>query len=411
MRTRIGKVLCVVLSLNSCFYSTISQAQITITGGLDKGTSDLIIQLPELVRIALIKAIAEALPLIDKSVTKYLEQINKIIGDNIATGATAVQCVGVGSAKIIQTELGTSLANMLFTGRRTGLNEKTIGDYTQNLSDSISNTRKNITVDTEATQVLVAYSDLLIRAAIVRCAANMNPALLQNEPDAQIRRISVPSLEWNILIGDRDKPYCKKIHDCVVRRRDEMIKYLDAADPRDLDLSKAKELMTTVPAAPELPSSIIPFRTPSIQILDYEQILLSLRDIERAVEAAKGSRQNRAKDLWSKAVKARDLALTSVKNIQASVPGYTNEYIDNSNAVIRLAEQVKLSKTAIELATDAAKEDSSYKAGLDDLTKAMNDNIKLAENLKAAASATLARIERESFQRIISERLERRMPK
>jgi hypothetical protein len=134
--------------------------------------------------------------------------------------------------------LSTSLANIVYTGRRKGLNEPTIGNYTQGLADAISDTRKNVTVDTKATDVPVAYSDLLIRAAIVRCAANINPALLQNEIEAQIKRIFVPSLEWNILIVDRDKPYCNKIHDCIVKRRDEVRKYLEVANSRDLEVSK-----------------------------------------------------------------------------------------------------------------------------------------------------------------------------
>jgi hypothetical protein len=407
MRNRIAYIFYAVLFLTQGLYSEPSFAQITV--GLDNGTQQLISQLPDQVSKALLKTLADALPLIDKSVTSYLQQVNKILSDNISNGVTAVQCAEVGSVKIIQTELGTSLANILFTGRRAGLNEKTIGDYTQSLSDSITNTRDNITVDTEATQVLVAYSDLLIRAAIVKCAANINSALLQNEPDAQIKRISVPSLEWNILIGDRDKPYCRKIHDCIVERRNDLQRYLEAADPQDLNATKATELLKTVPATPELTYSTIPFIHPKIQILDYEQILLSLRDIQRAVEAAKATRQDRANRLWDQAKQARDAALTYVRNNQDNYSHPSDPQADSLNTVNRFPEMVRLSKMAMDLATETAQEDSVHKADADELIKAMNANIQHAENLKTAASATLAKIERDKFEAMQNQRMERSM--
>jgi hypothetical protein len=391
--------------LNLCFFSPPALGQITI--GADSGTLNAINQLPDQIRKALTQALVDALPLIDKSVTGYLQQVNKLLSENIANGATAIQCAEIGSVKIIQTELGTSLANILFTGRRAGLNERTIGNYTQNLSDSISDMRKNVTVDTEATDVLVAYSDLLIRAAIVKCAANINPALLQYEPDAQIRRISIPSLEWNILIGNRDRPYCKKVHECLVQRRADIKKFLDAANPADKTTSKAEELIATVPATPDLPSSLMPFSHPNIQILDYEQIFLSLRDIERAVEAAKVTREGRAKQRWDEAIKGRDTAVTYVNNNQDNLNHPTDLEVDSNITIQRVPEMVRLSNVAIGLATDAVKEDSRYKANSDELIKSMNDNIKHAENMKAAASANLASIERAKFDAMHSRRMGR----
>jgi hypothetical protein len=264
-------------------------------------------------------------------------------------------------------------------------------------------------VDTEATDVLVAYSDLLIRAAIVRCASNINPALLQNELDAQIRRVSVPDLEWHILIGDRDRPYCKKIRDCVVQRRNEMKKYLDAADKRDKDLSKADDLLNTVPPTPESPpSSIIPFvAAPHIQILDYEGILSSLRDIERSVEAAKLMRENRAKILWDEAIKSRDAALNYVKGNQQNISSPTDVYQDNQNAVNSFPEMVRLSNVAIGLATQSAEQNFVYNRDSQVLIQTMNDNITHANNIKAAASATLAQRERDRFEQMQNTRMER----
>jgi hypothetical protein len=172
MRTRVTTLCCFVLSMTAFYHINPTIAQLTITTGLDQGTQHFLEQLPEKIRAELIKALTEAQPLIDKSVTAYLDKFNKIIADNIATGATALQCVGVGT---VQTELKASVANILYTGRRPGLNEITVGDYTQNLSNMISLTREHITVNTTATDVLVAYSDLLIRGAIVKCADKYKP--------------------------------------------------------------------------------------------------------------------------------------------------------------------------------------------------------------------------------------------
>lgn len=375
------------------FWSTPAFAQLTITAGLDSGTKDLINQLPDKIREALVKALAQALPMIDKSVAGYLDQVNKIIASNIASGTTAVQCAAMGSAKIVQTELETSLANILYTGRRKGLNDPTIGNYTQSLSDAISDTRSHITVNTTANEVLVAYSDLLIRAAIIRCAGNMNPALLQNELDAQIKRISIPDLEWHVLIGNRDRPYCQKIYDCVVKRRDDLQKYLKTADQRDVDSSQANALMKTIAATPTPPRPGVVFdRTPSIQILDYEQILLSLRDVERAVEAAKASRQAKAQSTWSEATKARDVALLNVKNNQDNIDHPTDRYQDNTNVVNRYPELVRLSNVAIGLAKSAAQIDASYKQQSDELIQKMNENIKRADQLLATAKKNLQQL-------------------
>jgi hypothetical protein len=394
MKFRAG-LLSILLILNFTFCSTNSFAQLgpptlNITGGIDKGTQDFLNQLPDQVRKALVQAIAEALPMINANVTEWLKQVNKIIGDNIASGATALQCAGIGSAKIEQTELGTSLANILYTGRRKGLNSATIGNYTQNLSDSISDTRKQITTDTAATELLVAYSDLLIRAAIVRCAGNINPALVQNELDAQIRRISIPDLEWSILIGDRDKPYCIKIHDCVTKRREDLQKYLAVADTRDKETAHVKLMMDSIPATPELPESIIPFKSSSIQILDYEQILLSLRDVERSVEGAKSARQETAKNKWTQAVQLRAQALANVKNNQDNINNPTDVYQDNQNAITRYPGMVKQSNDAIELAKETAQQDATtYQPLSDTLIQAMNENIKHADKMKVAAQKTL----------------------
>jgi len=191
-----------------------------------------------------------------------------------------------------------------------------------------------------------------------------------------------------------------------VRRREDIKIYLAGANPVDRLTSKADELIKTVPATPKLPSSsMIAFKSPTIQILDYEQILLSLRDIERAVEAAKATREDRAKNLWNEAVKARDGALIYVNNNQDNINHPTDVAVDNQLVIQRYPEMVRLSNVAIGLATNAVKEDSTYKGNADGLIKTMNDNIQHAANMKKATSATLSAIERAQFEAMRMDRM------
>jgi hypothetical protein len=388
--------LATVLSFMS---TTPPKAQITITGGLDKGTKELIERLPDDVAKALLQAIQSALPLIDKSVASYLEQVNKILSDNINKGATAVQCAAVGSATIIQKETATSLANMIYTGRRVGLNNPNIGNYTQDLSDSITATRSHITAKTEATEILVAYSDLLLRAAIIKCAGGLNPALVQTSLDAETQRIAPPALEWNILIGDLDRPYCKAVPACISQRRHDIDVYLNNADPRDKDV--ALQIRDSIPADPAIPRSWNPLAKPPIQILDYETILMDLRAVERAVEAQKSERLKNAKALWDSAVAARDNALLQAKNNQDNLNGPRANDVDASNAIVRASGMISKSREAIDQATQAAALDPSMKPNADVLTKAMNDNIGHGNRIVAQAKAMEVQWQRAAIKAVV----------
>ncbi|MEY9402015.1 hypothetical protein ABIF66_001817 [Bradyrhizobium japonicum] len=169
-----------------------------------------------------------------------------------------------------------------------------------------------------------------------------------------------------------------------------MNKYFAMADKRDLESAHADLLKDTIPATPQLPKSLIPFRASAIQILDYEQILLSLRDVERAVEAAKSVRQAKAAQKWIDATKTRDNALQQVANNWGNLRSPTDTYQDNKNAVDRYPGMIKLSNDAIALAKEASQLDApSYKQLSDALVQAMQDNIKSADTMKAQADKQL----------------------
>ncbi|MBD9373447.1 hypothetical protein IB238_12535 [Rhizobium sp. ARZ01] len=395
-----------VLIFSTFFFSfpVISHA---ISIGLDKGTKELLDQLPEDVSKALLETLKQAQPLIDQSVLLYLQTVNKILSDNISSGATAIQCSAVGSAAIIGEEVKTSLSNLLYTAGRSGLNEAHIGDYTQNFSDSIDAMRGNINTEIKSTDVLVAYSDLLIRAAIIKCAANINPQLTQNEIEAQIRRISVPSMEWHLLVGDRDRPYCETIHQCIVKRREEIEAYLKQSDKRDVAKADAENMFKSIPPTPQLPNAGVIFdRRPHIQILDYEFVLTSIRQVERAVEAAKSLREKKAKELFDQAAKAKDVAITFVAGNQGNINSPTDKYQDNRNAIDRTPEMKKLSQDVINLATEAKLLDSNLGKDADAIIARMQENMQQAQNIHDSAVATLDELEKEGRE---AERIQRMM--
>ncbi|RWY70040.1 hypothetical protein [Rhizobium sp. WSM1325] len=358
-----------------------------ITIGLDRGTREMIEKLPSDIAKALLDTIVQAQPLIDKSVVLYLTTLDKIVADNIARGASAIQCGIVGTADLGATEFRASLASVLYLGGRDKLNQGKIGDYTQNFSDKIDEMRNRVTTSTKATDISIAYSDLLIRGAIVKCAVNISPALAQTELDAQIRRIQVPSLEWNILIGDRDKPYCQTIHDCVVKRRDEMSKYLHAADNRDKVVTyidpndrqpkttSAQALFDTLEPTPALPGLLA---LGHIQVLDYEHILESLRQIERGVEAMRAKRLDQAADELTRSKAAGTEAIKNYTNNLNNVNG--GGPVDRQMAIQRTAGMLKQTNDVVTLATAAKTDDAGLTADADALIASMNTN---AQNINA----------------------------
>lgn len=390
-------------------YSVPCQAQFGVTIGIDKDTLHGIEALPDNIKKALLDAIREALPLVDKSVAQYLAQIDKILETNIESGVTAIQCASAGNIKIIEKDISTSLGNILYTGRRAGLNGTNVGDYTQSLSDAISTARKNMNVDTEATQVLIAYSDLLIQAAAVKCVGGINYKMTNNEIEAEIRRVLIPQLEWDILIGDRDHPYCKKIPECTAKRRKDIADYLLSADKVDQrDTVAAKEIMASIPPDFVIPKPFNPFAAQPIQILDYEANLISLRLVERAVEASKADRVAKAKALWDKAVAARDNAVSQVNNNNAIINFPGANAVDWTNAIERSPGLISISNEATSLAKQALAKDAGYTKQVDELTAAMNNNIARIDTIREAAHGALSKAEIKTY---IREKREGKMPK
>src|SRR5258707_1310808 len=78
-------------------FPSYAQAQLTI--GLEGRTNSMIEGLPPKIKDELIKFLKEALPLIDKSVDKYLTRVDEILHKNIEDGLASAQCsvIGVGA--------------------------------------------------------------------------------------------------------------------------------------------------------------------------------------------------------------------------------------------------------------------------------------------------------------------------
>jgi hypothetical protein len=175
--------------------------------------------------------------------------------------------------------------------------------------------------------------------------------------------------------------------------------YLDKADSRDKVL--AMQLKSSIPADPAIQRTWNPLATPSIQIVDYETILMDLRTVERAVEAAKADRLKNAKTLWDRAVAARDNALLQAKNNQDNINGPRANGVDTSNAIARSSGMISKSREAIDQANQAAALDPSMKPAADDLVKAMGSNIDHVNKIVAQAKAMDAQWQRDVMREIM----------
>lgn len=108
---------CVIIVFSTTIFSEAVKAQIqlpVIPIGIDKGTQNFLQGLPEEVRKQLFKLLQDSLPLIDKSVDKYLKQIDDTIKSNVDYGLKATQCTTEGIAAQLKDSIKSSLVGSFF---------------------------------------------------------------------------------------------------------------------------------------------------------------------------------------------------------------------------------------------------------------------------------------------------------
>lgn len=357
-----------ILIVGFASISTVAKAQAQVSVGIDHATQNVINQLAPNARDALVKSLAEALPTIDKSITTYLQQIEKLIDTDLSQPETSVKCGDAGTATIASNEARSSISNFVYAGPTT----ISIGDYNRHISDVISEKRAELNIGSKAADLAQTYSGLLIRAAIIKCAANIKPEFSQPEVDAQIARLKAPAFEWRLVVND-DRLRCVTIHDCVVARRKEVEALIATADERDLEIGKVKKLWGAVPGVPTRPSSAFPLYRASIQVLDYELVLYGLRTVERAVLAPRARRLSKASEAMSTAqseLAALVSFVSTPKSADAIVAQHKAAVDKGKSAITRSNEAVVLNS---EQKSEAKKLQDSVKVHTEAANKQLSD--------------------------------------
>lgn len=418
MRIVIVLLTSFLLSSFGCASSTLaqSQVQIGIRAGIDKDTQEFLLDklLPK-AREQLLLLLKEALPEVDRSIVSYLNRVNEIIKNNIDEGLKSVECTAIGTGALAKDSLKASLVSLIFEKRSDkDLTFANVLRPMQDLNQSISEMRNEVTTRTEVNQILWAYSDLLLLVAIVNCETRFtNMSTIATEVQAAKDRVHLPAMEWQTLVGpSRDNPWCITPADCVAKRQKQIDGFINANKidakftSKDGEFDAAKEFNIAQMQIPEAPKpsvfdSIAPKRIP---LVDYENVLSRLRQIERTVTAHRDQRKEDANKLLQVAIEQKNAAVDLVNHLDANFRNPTDIVVDRAIAIDRYPEMRTKTNYAREMAKQALAKDPDLNNEFKKLESELDQNLKNANRLKADAERHL----NESRLRAIQERPPRR---
>jgi hypothetical protein len=363
-------------------------AQLGVTFGFDSGTKDLIQGLPDNIRQQIEKAVADILPMIDKSVLNYETKLNDIVHNNIDFGMKSFQCAVDGSVQNVKDTISSSLASVFFRDAPNVLTPGNIPGEFKSLNDAIDTTRSRITASTKANDIAIAYADLMHYASLIRCSTQIGGLPESVELQSQISRLYSPALEWAMIVGDPDRPFCTNADDCVQKRKAQIQQIIKAADHRDVELAQAEQAFAKVASPPEL-SFMQRLVSGQIDVITYEYILGSYRQIERSIAGEQAWRIKRAQDAWATANTARQqsksLAGTEVFEVDSPT-----SIVDFQNAVQRYPTLIGYIKAALDSASTADNLDPEFDGQYAQFKTEMQTYSNNAECMRARAAAVLA---------------------
>jgi hypothetical protein len=372
---------------------SITNAHAQVTFGLDKGTNDTLQNLPEQLRLQLFKLLQDSLPLIDRSVEGYLSQIDKILRQNIADGLTGLQCSADGTISNIKDQTKGSLVGVIFKDGTSpsNLTPSNLPDPFQRLSRAISDTRDKVGVNTSATDVLLAYNDLLYSVALVKCQTKIATLPVANEVNAQTERLFLPALEWQMLIGQRDKPWCDNPRDCIIKRRAQVVVFVRDSDPRDTKFSSpqeqfdAMELLKLIPPDPPSPSFLDRFLVSKIPILQYEGVLASFRHVERTVLAHRERRREASLAQLKPLIDEMRSAIGLYSGAKGNMDHPTDERVDAQQTFERTGQVAKRLSDVLTAAQKLMDDNRDIQPEFDSLKATVNDALENNQILRARA--------------------------
>jgi hypothetical protein len=181
------------------------------------------------------------------------------------------------------------------------------------------------------------------------------------EVQLQTLRLYSPALEWEILLRNPQAPYCNLPSECAQKRRLEIQTLLASADPRDVASVHATEAFDSLPSDPEEPNwRERMFGSGSIDILAYEYVLISERQIERMIAGGQALREAKAAEEWKQAEAHRDYVALLEKDVIQDFKSDSLSIVDYQAAIPRSQTMKDESDAAIAHAQRAAQIDERY---------------------------------------------------
>jgi hypothetical protein len=258
--------------------------------GLDQKTMEFINGLAPQVREEVVKLLKQALPLIDSSVTAYLDKVDIILEKQI----NHMQCAAIG--------VGAALSDDL-KGKLLGGSPQPVSK----LEDDMKKTISGFKPDVKPHDMRLAYSDLIYRATFTSCQVSLAPETAK-DVSAILENLRPRWMVWYRLDGS-----CGNIKACFTWEADHVKQTLLASDARDNEKANANARLATVKQPTTKPVGVF---SRTFDPTDYEKALGELISIEDGVQLAAAKRKGDAHQL----IKSAQEQLSAARSNMDSSP-------------------------------------------------------------------------------------------
>lgn len=371
------KKIVILMAIGVMAASTSASAQLpkmsdVINIGVDVDVSDdlkrRIDQMPDKIRDALIDVVTKALL---PAAETILKQADGVLQANIALAAKHFDCSTMGLVERLWFKFKPNW--LLY-------NDGDVIGFTEILSRNIFNARGRFTTETTGLQVRSTYHDLVGHGEAIKCAVGGVSEDAAKEVSEILMSIAPSRDEWSAITGRNiTQPRCGLVRDCVVLRLKDIDVFIDSADPIDSKAADARAEWTklSIPAYPE--ERIFSWGKPSIQIADYEAILLALRKIESGIVAHDLTRRKKAEVDWNAAQKQAKDAADMLSLYGGKVQSEPITVLENLDKIIGPAKAAKAR------ALDASQKHRDFGDKASAMTKEMDGVLKSVDALQARA--------------------------
>lgn len=334
---------------------------VSAEAGIDRKTRKWIESLPEKIRLEVIKALEDALPLVDKSIHSYLDHVDKIMASTVTDVGCQVQAAGKNTIDY----LGSTIT---FSGMPKPID---------NLLDEQARYKTRFRRNTTPTLYAHGYADLVGNISLTRCQLQHAPEVIP-----RVELIMTDSLaRFHLWVRLEDEGVCDSAKDCYAKKLATVRDLSSRADLRDKLASDADTILAGV-QNPE-GSVIGQFRQGP-----YEAALMQIYRAEDSLMLAKTLRISSAQ----KYLNAANNDLSKVDSAYASAVGSLsarpNLAIDSANnALVSLVAVEALIKKAEDTALELTEQIRVQRERIAQL-KSMLLRLKLSAAEEAAKRAS-----------------------